>query len=74
MTPDGHFYLGRKPGSNRIFGVALAGHGFKFAPVRGEILADLMIDRQPAIDIKLFSPNRFNPENQTSAKMKDDLH
>lgn len=61
MTPDGHFYLGKIPGSNSVFGVALAGHGFKFAPVLGEILADLMVDRRPEIDIKLFSPHRFHP-------------
>jgi sarcosine oxidase len=62
MTTDGHFYLGKRPGSNHVFGVALAGHGFKFAPVLGEILADLMTDIPPAVDIELFSPNRFNPE------------
>ena len=60
MTPDGHFYLGRRPGSHRVIGVALAGHGFKFAPVLGEILADLMVDITPAFDIELFSPNRFD--------------
>ncbi|MEE4240830.1 MAG: N-methyl-L-tryptophan oxidase [Desulfopila sp.] len=59
MTPDGHFYLGRSPGSCRVFGVALAGHGFKFAPVLGEILADLMADIPPAFDMELFSPDRF---------------
>ncbi len=66
MTPDGHFYLGKRPGSNHVFGVALAGHGFKFAPVLGEILADLMIDISPAVDIELFSPNRFEAENETN--------
>jgi len=59
LTPDGHFYLGRRPGSAHVFGVALAGHGFKFAPVLGEILADLMTDNAPSFDIKLFSPQRF---------------
>ena len=59
MTPDGHFYLGRRPGSRQVFGVALAGHGFKFAPVLGEILADLMVDSTPAFDIELFSPGRY---------------
>jgi sarcosine oxidase len=59
MTPDGHFYLGKRPGANRVFGVALAGHGFKFAPVLGEILADLMVDTAPAFDVELFSPDRF---------------
>ena len=60
MTPDGHFYLGKRPGSDRVIGVALAGHGFKFAPVLGEILADLMVDRAPDFDIDLFSPTRFD--------------
>ena len=59
MTPDGHFYLGKRPETNNVFGVALAGHGFKFAPVLGEILADLMMGMTPAFDIELFSPNRF---------------
>jgi len=68
MTPDGHFYLGKRPGTNNVFGVALAGHGFKFAPVLGEILADLMMGMTPAFDIDLFSPNRFEPENQTKGK------
>ncbi len=59
MTSDGHFYLGKRPGSENVYVVALAGHGFKFAPVLGEILADLMADESPAVDIKMFSPDRF---------------
>lgn len=65
MTPDGHFYLGKIPESNHVFGVALAGHGFKFAPVIGEILADLMLDIPPSVDISLFSPDRFDIEKHT---------
>ena len=60
LTPDGHFYLGKRPGSDHVFGVALAGHGFKFSPVLGEILADLMADTPPAFDIDLFAPQRFD--------------
>jgi len=62
MTPDGHFYLGRKPGSQHVFGAALAGHGFKFAPALGEIIADLMMDNSPEFDVELFSPQRFEPD------------
>lgn len=58
-TTDGHFYLGKCPGSCHVFGVGLAGHGFKFAPVLGEILADLLADTTPAFDLALFSPERF---------------
>jgi sarcosine oxidase len=59
MTPDNEFYLGQLPDSKHLFGAALAGHGFKFAPVLGEILADLLTDVEPEFDLTLFSPNRF---------------
>jgi glycine/D-amino acid oxidase-like deaminating enzyme len=59
LTPDGHFYIGGRPGSDRVFGVALAGHGFKFAPALGEILADLLTETPPRFDMELFSPQRF---------------
>ena len=68
MTPDGHFYLGKRPGLNHVFGVALAGHGFKFAPVLGEIVADLMTDIAPAVDIDIFSPDRFSTDKSINEK------
>jgi glycine/D-amino acid oxidase-like deaminating enzyme len=42
-----------------VFGVALAGHGFKFAPVLGELLANLLLDLPSSIDTGMFSPDRF---------------
>lgn len=59
MTPDQDFYLGRRPGSQNVFAVALSGHGFKFAPVVGELLADLLLDLPSSIDTAMFSPVRF---------------
>jgi glycine/D-amino acid oxidase-like deaminating enzyme len=59
LTPDDHFVLGPLPQNENIFAVALAGHGFKFAPVLGEILADLLEGLVPAIDMDFFSPGRF---------------
>lgn len=59
LTPDGDFFLGPIPGQRRVFAAALAGHGFKFAPVIGEILADLLEEKTPAFDVKMFSPGRF---------------
>jgi sarcosine oxidase len=38
-TPDGHFVLERH--GNIVVGSACSGHGFKFAPLIGERLADL---------------------------------
>lgn len=60
MTPDGDFALGPLPGSPNAFTVALAGHGFKFAPVLGEILADMLEGKEPAFDVARFSPGRFD--------------
>ncbi len=60
LTPDDHFFLGPLPQNENVFAVALAGHGFKFAPVLGEMLADLLEGLVPAIDMGLFSPVRFS--------------
>ena len=60
-TPDGHFILGRHPEHRQIvIASPCSGHGFKFAPVIGEIAAQLLQDRIPAFDLKLFAPERFS--------------
>jgi sarcosine oxidase len=60
MTPDGHFLIDRLPGaSNIIVASPCSGHGFKFAPVVGEILADLATTGTTAHDITRFSLRRF---------------
>lgn len=56
MTPDENFILGQR--GNLIFATGFSGHGFKFAPVIGEIVADFM-KRQNRFDLGLFSPDRF---------------
>jgi len=60
MTPDGDFVLGALSGQANVFTTALAGHGFKFAPVLGEIMADMLEDKKPAFDVSRFSPSRFD--------------
>lgn len=59
LTPDDHFILGALPECEDVFTVALAGHGFKFAPIIGDILADLLQGLTPAIEVDFFSPRRF---------------
>ena len=41
LTPDRDFVLGPVPGHRRSSSALGAGHGFKFAPTFGRILADL---------------------------------
>jgi sarcosine oxidase len=61
MTPDGDFILDRMPGCPQIIVAApCSGHGFKFAPVIGEILADLAIMGRTEHDISRFSLARFS--------------
>jgi sarcosine oxidase len=60
MTPDEHFVIGAHP-QNAVCSLAcgFSGHGFKFATVVGEILADLSTSGGTSHAIGLFSPTRF---------------
>ena len=60
-TPDETFLLGPHPAAPDRVTVAagFSGHGFKFAPVVGEILADLAQDGRTRHDIGMFAPTRF---------------
>ena len=58
-TPDEHFVIGRHPGhDNVVVACGFSGHGFKFVPVVGEVLADLALDGATAHPISLFDPLR----------------
>jgi len=59
-TPDHHFVIGRHPEhANVTIASPCSGHGYKFASVVGEILADLSIDGMTRHPIDLFRPSRF---------------
>jgi len=60
MTPDEHFVLGAHPHFPAVtIAAGFSGHGFKFAPLIGEILADLAATGQSRQDLAMFSPARF---------------
>jgi sarcosine oxidase len=59
-TPDGHFIIDRHPRHpNVILASPCSGHGFKFASVIGEILADLACAGRTEHPIDMFSLGRF---------------
>jgi len=59
-APDGHFVIGAAPGFDNVTVVsACSGHGFKFAPVLGEIAAGLAVDGGTDHPIALFDPARL---------------
>ncbi|MFB9902732.1 N-methyl-L-tryptophan oxidase [Allokutzneria oryzae] len=58
-TPDEHFVIARHPAHERVtVACGFSGHGFKFVPVVGEILADLALDGRTEHPIALFDPSR----------------
>lgn len=60
MTPDEHFVIGKHPEFAACsVACGFSGHGFKFASVVGEILADLASGGSTSHPIGLFSPWRF---------------
>lgn len=65
-TPDMHFLIDRHPGHpNVVISSACSGHGFKFSPAVGEVIADLATDVAPPYDISLFGIDRLlNPDSQ----------
>lgn len=59
-TPDEHFILDTLPGDERVVVASpCSGHGFKFASVMGEIIADLATTGTTAHHIDLFRLDRF---------------
>ena len=60
MTPDEHFIVDVHPDHPGLsFAAGMSGHGFKFAPVIGEALVD-MVDGKPVDGMEFFQLNRFS--------------
>jgi sarcosine oxidase len=59
-TPDQHFVITKHPKYPQVaIAAGFSGHGYKFASVVGEILADLAINGTTQHPIDLFTPDRF---------------
>jgi sarcosine oxidase len=59
-SPDEDFIVDFLPESPRVLVLsACSGHGFKFAPVMGDIAADLLLDGATRRDISRFALKRF---------------
>lgn len=59
-TPDEHFVITTLPDTPQVAVAAgFSGHGYKFASVIGEIMADLATDGTTRHPIALFGPERF---------------
>lgn len=59
-TADEHFVIARHPGlANVTVACGFSGHGFKFVPVVGEVIADLVTEGCTPHPIGLFDPHRL---------------
>ena len=59
-TPDWNPLLGWTPGVEGLYlALGWSGHGFKLAPAVGEVVADEVLGRMPAIDVSTLRPERF---------------
>lgn len=63
-TPDRHFVIDTHPAVAGVaFASACSGHGFKFAPVVGEVLADLALTGETSRPIERFRASRLGEAN-----------
>lgn len=61
MSPDGHFIVDTLSNCEDVsFAIGLSGHGFKFAPVIGEALADLALSGETSPEFDFLKASRFN--------------
>ena len=59
-SPDEHFILDRHPEHAHVcLAAGFSGHGYKFASVIGEIMADLATRGESPLDLSLFRLTRF---------------
>lgn len=68
VTPDRHFILDVHPESPRVvIGAGFSGHGYKFASVIGEVLADLSERGKSSLPIGRFQLSRLTASSNTSS-------
>jgi sarcosine oxidase len=71
-TPDEHFALGIHPSLPQVVVASpCSGHGFKFAPAIGSLLADLATGSPPSVDLEPFALHRFG---RSDAQGAEDAH
>jgi N-methyl-L-tryptophan oxidase len=59
-TPDDDFIMDRLPDApNGFVACGFSGHGFKFAPVVGKSMAELMVTGKPELNLHRFRLTRF---------------
>ncbi|HKP54488.1 MAG TPA: N-methyl-L-tryptophan oxidase [Chloroflexia bacterium] len=72
MTPDEDFILDRVPGYESVFVAAgFSGHGFKFGPVIGDMMAALVLGERAEFSLEPFALSRFEASGSMGNKKAD---
>jgi monomeric sarcosine oxidase len=65
MTENSDFVMDRDPDHRDVvYGYGFSGHGFKFAPLIGKLLAELVLDQDPSFDLSRFSSQKSQRKPQ----------
>jgi sarcosine oxidase len=74
-SPDGHFIIDRHPAYPQVsFAAGFSGHGYKFASVIGEVMADLAERGESRHDISLFRLERLTGLVRQRPGVRSDSH
>lgn len=72
-TPDHNALIGASQEvAGLLYATGFSGHGFLQAPAVGEVVRDLVLDREPFLDVAPFSAERFAP--QSAAPLLREVH
>lgn len=60
MTPDHNALIGEAPDISRfLYATGFSGHGFLMGPAVGEVMRDLVLRREPPVDVTALSVDRL---------------
>ena len=66
MTENSDFVLDRDSDHPEVvYGYGFSGHGFKFAPLIGTLLSELVLDKKPSLSLERFSADPFRRRTST---------
>lgn len=72
-TPDHNALIGRvRDVPGLVVATGFSGHGFLQAPAVGEVVRDLVLGREPELDVSGFAPERFAPTS--AAPLLQEVH
>jgi glycine/D-amino acid oxidase-like deaminating enzyme len=71
-SPDGHFWIDRDPDrQNLVVAAGDSGHGFKFAPILGELIADVVEGRKKPAKFRWRSGVTRGPWQEAARNLQD---